>query len=362
MKPPASKRPGETDIVDSHAIPKVTVLIPVYNCQKYVAEAIESVLEQGFSDFELLLIDDGSTDGSRDILGSYADPRIRVILNETNLGIPRTLNKGLGLARGEYFALLDNDDFASPNRLELQVDFLERHEEYAAVGTWAVTTDEEGRTLGQIKRLFVAPDEVQSQLLFRCCLLHPSMTARTSVLRSHVYREDFVTCADFDLWVRVAKTHRIGSLPSILMHHREHADRATHRFSQRAKAEKLEIIANQLNDLGLTFDDADLERHFLLQRLKSARFIPDRAYLTWASAWLDRLQTANEHTLLYSERPFARVLARTWLRVCRRASRKLGWIAWLQFWRSPLGAAACFHWNQRLLSRPGSRFQLGTRS
>lgn len=362
MKARASEDPGGADIVDSAAVPKLTVFIPVYNCRRYVAEAIDSILEQTYSDFELLLIDDGSTDGSRHILASYADPRIRVIFNETNLGIPRMLNKGLALARGEFFALLDNDDFASPDRLEQQLAFLERHEEYAAVGAWAVTTDEAGRTLGTIKRLFVAPDEVQSQLLFRCCLLHPSMMARTSVLRSHGYREDFVTCSDFELWVRVAKKHRIGSLPRILMHHREHADRATHRFSQRAKAEKLEIIANQLTDLGLTFDDTDLERHYLLQRSKSAGFVPDRAYLTWASAWLDRLQSANERTLLYSERPFARVLARTWLGVCRRASRKLGWIAWRQFWRSPLGAAACSHWIRRLLSPPGRRFRLGTRS
>ena len=347
--------------MDSNAAPKVTVVIPVYNCQRYVAEAIDSILEQTFSDFELLLIDDGSTDGSRDILGSYTDPRIRVILNETNLGIPRTLNKGLGLARGMYFALLDNDDCACPDRLERQVDFLDQHDEYAAIGTWAVRTDEEGRILGKIKRLLVAPEEVQSQLLFRCCLLHPSMTARTSVLRGYGYREDFVTCADFDLWVRVAKRHRIGSLPHIQTHHREHADRASHRNAQRSKAEKREIIATQLTDLGLTFDETDLERHFLLERMKSAGFIPDRAYLAWASVWLARLETANQQTRLYSELPFARVVARTWLRVCRRASRKLGWIAWLQFWRSPLGATACSHWPRRLITAPGSEVRLRSR-
>ena len=114
--------------MSSNAAPKITVLIPVYNCHRSVAEAIESILNQTFSDFELLLIDDGSTDGSIDILESFTDPRIRLVLNESNLGIPRTLNKGLGLARGRYFAVLDNNDYARPRPLERQFESLEQHQ------------------------------------------------------------------------------------------------------------------------------------------------------------------------------------------------------------------------------------------
>ena len=140
--------------------PKVTVVIPVYNREKYVCEAIESVLDQTFADFELLVIDDGSTDRSREAVQSYHDPRIRLMSNEKNEGIPKTRNKGIGLARGEYLAFLDSDDRAYPERLAKQVAFLDRHPDYAAVGAWIDWMDEEGRPLGRIKRKAVSPDEI----------------------------------------------------------------------------------------------------------------------------------------------------------------------------------------------------------
>lgn len=341
--------------------PKVTVLIPVYNCHKYVTEAIDSVLAQSFSNFELLLIDDGSTDGSGDILQSYTDPRICVVRNEKNLGIPKTLNKGLQLARGAYFAVLDNDDYAYPDRLKQQLTFLDRHEEYAAVGTWAVTMDEEGQILSRIKRLLVAPEEVQSQLLFRCCLLHPSMMARTGILRSYGYREDVETCADFDLWVRVARTYKLGILPHVLVRHREHVDRTTRQKMQIVKEEKLAIISAQLVDLGLTFTEVDLERHFLLLRMNGSRFVPDDEYLEWAGAWLLKLRAANQHALRYPPQAFAQVVGAIWLRVCRQASRQLGWTAWRKLWQSPLRAEVCLRVSQQLFSELRERIPVWTR-
>ena len=116
--------------------PKVTAVIPVYNREKYLRGAIESILAQTFTDFELLVIDDGSTDGSREAIRSYHDPRIRLMCNETNQGIPKTRNRGIQFARGEYLAFLDSDDWAYPERLAKQVAFLDSHPDYAAVGAW----------------------------------------------------------------------------------------------------------------------------------------------------------------------------------------------------------------------------------
>lgn len=334
-------------------VPAVSVLMPVYNGERFLAEAIDSVLGQTRSSFELLLIDDGSSDGSRDILGSYADPRIRVSLNEKNMGIARTLNRGLDLARGRYVAVLDDDDRALPGRLERQLAFLERNEDYAAIGTWAVSIDAAGRELGTIKRLRVEPAEVQSQLLFRCCLLHPSIMARTEILRRHRYREDFLTCSDYDLWIRVSRSHRLGSLPVVLTAHREHPDRATHLNSARSRQEKRAIIADQLGRLELDFDESDLERHFFLQRSGSAGFVPDHEYLEWANEWLLRLREANRRSSSYPERPFERVVARVWRTTCRAASKALGLSAFRVFARSPLGVAACATSARGLFVRPG---------
>src|SRR4051812_9656174 len=113
--------------------PKVTALIPVYDREPYVGEAIESILAQTFTDFELLVIDDGSTDRSRDIVRSYRDSRVRLGCNANNEGIPKTRNKGLRLARGEYLAFLDSDDWACAERFARQVTFLDTHPDYAAV-------------------------------------------------------------------------------------------------------------------------------------------------------------------------------------------------------------------------------------
>src|SRR5262245_19762108 len=123
--------------------PKVSVVIAVYNREKYVRSAVDSILSQTFSDFELLVIDDGSTDGSIAVVQSHSDPRIRLIRNHTNFGVSATRNKGIQLARGEYLAFLDSDDWAYPDRLAKQIAFLDNHSEYAAVGSWSEWMSEE---------------------------------------------------------------------------------------------------------------------------------------------------------------------------------------------------------------------------
>jgi glycosyltransferase involved in cell wall biosynthesis len=154
--------------------PKVTVFIPVYNREKYVGDAIESILAQTFSDFEILLVDDGSTDHSVDLIRSYTDPRIRLACNEENLGIPKTRNKGVELARGQYMAMLDSDDRAYPHRLEKQVAFLDNHPDYAQVGSWCRMMDAQGHPLKRIKRQPIFPDDIHAQFLFRCAMSNRS--------------------------------------------------------------------------------------------------------------------------------------------------------------------------------------------
>jgi glycosyltransferase involved in cell wall biosynthesis len=330
------------------ASPQVTVIILVYNREKYISEAIESILAQSFTDFELLLIDDGSTDGSVEIMGSYTDPRVRLVCNEGNLGIPKTRNKGIRLARGAYLAVLDSDDYAYPDRLARQVAFLDRHKDYAAVGSWTVAMDEKDQSLRRIKRLPVSPGEVQSRLLFRCCLCHSALMARKAILHEYWYRDQYVVCEDVDLFVRIARKHKLGNLPEVLTCIRGHAGRITREKAQLVKDKNLDIVSAQLTELGVMFTDTDLERHFLLSHMNKLQFIPDREYLEWAGAWLLKLQEANQHALRYPERPFSRVVGGMWLKVCRRASAGLGWTAWKRFWQSPLSTGALSGLRQNL--------------
>ena len=321
--------------------PKVTVLIPVYNREKYVAAAIESILAQRFTDFELLLIDDGSIDGSVGVMRSYTtDPRVRLVRNESNLGIPATRNRGIALAGGEYIAMLDSDDWAYPTRLEKQVAFLDRHSDVAMVGAWQTGIDERGQPLSRDKRRFVSPGELQSRLLFRTCLAQTSILARTAIMQEYGYREQYIVCEDFDLFARIAGKHKLARLPETLVHYRAHADNITREKAQLVKDKNQEIASTQLAELGVTFTVTDLEHHFVLPRMTRLQFTPDREYLEWADAWLLKLQEANHRVLRYPAQAFARLVGQLWFTACWRASGGGGWDAWQHFWRSPLSKGA----------------------
>jgi len=203
-------------------MPLVTVLLPVYNAEKYLAEAVKSVLDQTFSDFELLVIDDGSTDRSAEILEGFHDSRIRYLKNETNVKLIRTLNRGLKEARGEFIARMDSDDICFPQRLERQLQFFVREPDTAVVGTFAIRIDETGRHGSLIKRPVGA--ELSRSAWLPTPLLHPTVMMRRSLVdKGFTYDDSCLHCEDYDLWIRLLKAgHRIENLPAPLLFYRLH--------------------------------------------------------------------------------------------------------------------------------------------
>ena len=320
--------------------PKVSVAIPVYNRERYVAAAIDSILAQGFTDFELLAIDDGSTDASRAVIEAYDDPRIRLVANHPNAGIAATRNRAVGLARGEYLAFLDSDDVACPDRLARQVAFLDAHPDVAAVGAWVAWIDSDGRALGRVKRMATAPDDIAAQRLFRPGIVNSAAMARTAVLRQFPHRADLRVGEDFEMWARFAAAHRVANLPAVLVRCREHGQRITQALAGQAKQVRGAICAAQIEALGVAFDDTDLERHVLLRRMHEVGFTPDRAYLDWAEAWLNRLRAANASAGLYPEPAFSHELGVFWAKTCRHAAATIGLGAWARFLTAPLGRVA----------------------
>ena len=320
--------------------PKVSVAIPVYNRERYVAAAIDSILAQGFTDFELLAVDDGSTDASRAVIEAYDDPRIRLVATPANAGIAATRNQTVGLARGEYLAFLDSDDVACPDRLARQVAFLDGHPDIAAVGTWVAWIDGDGRPLGRVKRMATAPDDIAAQRLFRPGIVNSAAMARTVVLGGFPHRAELPVGSDYEMWARFAAAHRVANLPAVLVHCREHGQRTTEELAHKVKQVRCGIYAAQLEALGVDFGDDDLERHFLLRRMHKTGFAPDRAYLDWAEAWLDRLRAANASNRLYPEPAFSHELGVFWAKTCRHAAATIGLGAWARFLAAPLGRAA----------------------
>ncbi len=328
--------------------PKVTVFIPVYNREHYVGAAIRSTLAQTFQDFELLVIDDGSTDRTREVVSGFADPRIRLVCNDRNLGIPATRNRGLALARGEYIALLDSDDTSHPERLARQVAFLDRRPDFAEIGAWGQAMNAEGRPLPALQYRPVDADDVKVEFLFRCAIKNRSVMGRTALLRSYGYREDYARCQDYDMHVRIARDWKIGNLPQILVRGRVHPGRFTSATRDLGRRIKLEIMRGQLEDLGVAFDQDDLERHYLLPRTGEAEQPLGSDYLLWAEDWLRRLQAANRRSGFFADLALTRALAIVWLQVCWRVGRNGDGAGLRRFRRLPLSSALMGSFGRKL--------------
>ena len=317
--------------------PRVSVVIPAYNRARYLPAAIGSVLGQSFADFELIVVDDGSTDDTAEVVRGIADPRLRLVTNPVSLGIAGARNRGLDHARGEYVAALDSDDAAYPQRLARQVAFLDARPDLALVGSWSSWMDERGRTLGRVKRRPVDADDAAALLIFNSCLTQSSVMIRTAVLREYRYNEAFTMSSDFELWARLAAGgRRMASLPEALVCQREHPSRTTREKAERVAECQRAIYRWQLDRLGVRYDEADLRRHHLLPRSPKKAGPTDLAYLDWAEDWLQRLADANRRRGWFEPGAFARVLGRAWAMACYRAGRQHGWPALRRFARSPL--------------------------
>lgn len=297
-------------------VPRVTVFIPVFNREDYVCTAINSILAQQYTDFEILIVDDGSSDRTAERVSAYQDPRVRLECNQENLGIPATRNRGLELARGEYIALLDSDDYAYPDRLGRQIDFLDRHGDIVQVGSGCTLMNADGHRLPRIRRHPLRPQAVDAHLLFHCSLINRTIMARTAVLRAFGYDESFPRCQDYHLHLRLAKSYRMANIPNLLVCGREHAGRITKNTRGLGQDRKMAIQSEGLSDLGVAHDQQDLAWHFQLTQKRSPSIDDAGDYLDWAENWLNRLRIANDRIGRYDPTAFRRTLGAIWAIAC----------------------------------------------
>lgn len=311
--------------------------MPVYNAQAYVKQAVESILNQTYGDYELLIVNDCSTDASRAIVTSFADNRIRLIDNETNLGIARSRNRGLELASGDFIALMDSDDISLPDRLEKQVAFMERHQECGVCGSWILTI---GRGGGHIMRY---PSDCES---IRCAMFfkNKGMANPAAMLRRRVferlalrYDTDLNCFSDYDFWVRCLHTVQFANINEVLLHYRLHETNTENRIAAAEQKKTLTKIRRALlAHLGLYPDEQELEIH---NALCGMRLYPDKTFIADAERWLLKIKAANDARGLYRNPLFSKMLGELWFGLCTR-SGQLGWWAFKTFRRSPLARLA----------------------
>ena len=196
--------------------PTISVLMGVYNEEDYVAKAIMSVMEQTYKPFEFIIVNDGSTDKTADILKEAAKrfPEIKII-NKNNSGLTKSLNFGLNQCTGDYVARLDGNDIALPERFEKQVEFLNNNPDHAVVGTWRIEFWEDGTPERKI-RLPVTNSEIQRTLVKTSCLGHSTVMVVGDVLREFRYDKKFCTSQDNELWGRIGKYYKLANIPEYL--------------------------------------------------------------------------------------------------------------------------------------------------
>jgi len=239
-------------LVEQSSHPAISVLMTAYNSELFIRKAIQSVLDQTFSDFELIVYNDGSTDRTVAVVKEFADPRIRLLSSEKNRGVTYARQTTLSLAKGKYVAILDSDDIAFPTRLEKQYKFLETHPDVKLCGGNAVVIDEKGNHIVETLIPFYRPEELKVKLFFNNIFVNSTvMYRREEVLSLGGYR-DRVLAEDYDLFVRLANLYEIYILTEeFLVYYRLHSNNISQTKRNKIIEEVREIKREQLAFVGI---------------------------------------------------------------------------------------------------------------
>lgn len=240
-------------------MPKTSVIMPAYNAEKYIGEAIESILNQTYKDFEFIIINDGSTDKTKDIILSYSDDRIVYFENKKNSGIVFSLNKGLEKSTGEYIVRMDADDISVPTRIKKQVEYMDANKDVGVLGTGICIF---GENIKSHNRVFTTnSDQLKAELIFNSCIAHPTVMIRSEVLKRNNLKYDarFAGAEDYCLWWEIAKLSKIATMPDILVKYRIHFSQITKTKDQRYFKIMNELLARRFSDIGFEATESDKE-------------------------------------------------------------------------------------------------------
>ena len=277
-------------------MPKISVIMPAYNAEKYIAEAIDSILGQTFGDFEFIILNDCSTDRTEEIILSYEDPRIVYLKNEQNMGVAATLNRGLAVAKGEYIARMDADDISQPYRLEKQAAFLDSFLEVICCGS---AVEKFGLTHG----LCAYPNsdkKIKTALLLSCPFAHPTVMLRANILHTHkiTYDSAFEKVEDYQLWTVLAEYGAFHNLHDPLVQYRIHSNQVSITSSCCQHEGRLKIATKLMGQSGISdpkvvntlvsiFDGVEINHqcflHFssIAPELAENLIVPDRKQLRY---------------------------------------------------------------------------------
>jgi len=288
-------------------MPAISVIMPVYNAADHLKEAIESILDQTFTDFEFLIFNDGSSDHSRDIVISYADNRIRFFDDPINRGYTTQLNKGLAIASGKYIARMDADDIALPTRFAQQYYFMEANPEITVCGTFFqfIGMEDRFRNFNWVSE--TDPDRIKINLLFDCAICHPTVIIRNEHLRSSEikYKVALEPSEDYEMWITLSKVFKLTNLPDCLLQYRISGNQVSGKSNELQRSNKFKLIEEQLQLLNIAPTPAELRIH---DQMFYSNIILSYDYMPKVKQWTNKLLAANNDCQVYHQIKFSEYL------------------------------------------------------
>ncbi len=320
--------------------PLISVVMSVYNGGEYLSSAIESVLDQSYKEFEFIIIDDGSNDGSLEIIKSYQaeDDRI-VLITRENRGLIASLNEGIDLARGEYIARMDADDISLPTRFAKQVAFMEANPNIGICGSWVEVFGDDRRT--KVGKMAFLDKELKTKLLFSVPVMHPTVMVRRDLLCKYDlrYHSDYKTAEDYKMWLDCAEFTEFANLQEVLLRYRVLESSIT-RIAEAAKDNARFEVMNKifwqvLSKMGIQNSVDENRLHFTLQL--NDRIAREDIDLRYLDRYLNKLLDANRSSKVFHQGYLEQLLVKKFLvviyyKIKRRDLSFLHSLLYKKFW------------------------------
>lgn len=321
----------------------VSVITAAYNTQGYITAALDSVFVQTYPHFEIIVVDDASTDGTYEILSSYRDRRLKLLRNEQRSGPAYSRNKAIREASGEYVAILDADDFWAPDKLEEQVSFLETHPASMGVGTYIYETDETGRKIRAV-RFPIYPGQIKCSTFFRCSFVHSSVMMRRSFMveQDLWYDETYPASQDFELWSRAIFAGNFHQLPRYLTFYRKNPGQISANPSEVQQNNAMRVYRNMLQKLGYKPSEKELACHLRLAGM-TGYSAEEKEKSMSVLEWCVDLYKKNLDKMVFRPYLFANEILLRFLKYC--SDNSFGFLRTLRL-------MICLHWRMRCLFFP----------
>ncbi len=297
--------------------PAISVLMPVYNGALYLREAIDSILQQSFTDFEFLIINDGSTDGSEKIIRSYQDPRIRLVNNEVNIKLIATLNKGIALCKGKYIARMDADDISMPERLEKQYHFMEQNQSIGICGT-LYKSFAENITVG-VCRYAETHEDICFKQLYQIQVSHGTVLLRTETLKKYelIFDANYPHAEDYDFFTRASRVTRLHNLQFVGYLVRQHELEVSKKYRSDQIANSNIIRHREFEELGCPIHAELLEDYI---ELNHQHYTLIKSSPPQLQSLLEKMVTANRRSQIFKKDFLLKKLQNLWFHYCYNKS------------------------------------------